>query len=143
MEASLWRLKHTREKKASFFSHIDAAHGTVPEYIFCRPNLRLCLYQGKIFGIICRNQEKSKRSWEAEWWYVGRSNFTICQAEKSHTRQLLMGNKFVRNTTEKYYLWLPDGPNYSGHFPGLKSVLISLTTKISWNEFNRMPHDTF
>lgn len=44
------------------------------------------------------------------------------------------------------YLWLPDVFGYSWALPQiLKKAGINtfMTTKISWNQYNRMPHDTF
>lgn len=59
-----------------------------------------------------------------------------------------MGSKFVREEfgREMHYLWLPDVFGYSWALPQIlkkSGIDIFMTTKISWNEFNRMPHDTF
>lgn len=67
---------------------------------------------------------------------------------ESLTRQLLLGSKFFREEfgKEPQYLWLPDVFGYSWALPQIlkkSGIDVFLTTKISWNQFNRMPHDTF
>jgi alpha-mannosidase len=67
---------------------------------------------------------------------------------ESLVRQLLHGTRFLKEefgVTSKY-LWLPDVFGYSWALPQiLKQAGIEtfMTTKISWNQYNRMPHDTF
>jgi alpha-mannosidase len=44
------------------------------------------------------------------------------------------------------YLWLPDVFGYSWALPQIlkkSDIKTFMTTKISWNQYNRMPHDTF
>src|SRR5699024_592480 len=63
-------------------------------------------------------------------------------------RQILLGSNFLREefNVESKYLWLPDVFGYSWALPQIlrKSGLDTfMTTKISWSQYNRMPHDTF
>jgi alpha-mannosidase len=60
----------------------------------------------------------------------------------------LYGKRFFLHefSTDSTFLWLPDVFEYSWALPQiLKKFGIDtfITTKISWNETNRMPHDTF
>ena len=67
---------------------------------------------------------------------------------ESLTRQILIGSKFIKDEFGKdvEYLWLPDVFGYSWALPQIlkkSGIDMFMTTKISWNQFNRMPHDTF
>jgi alpha-mannosidase len=61
---------------------------------------------------------------------------------------LLLGTKFFRENFGKEceYLWLPDVFGYSWALPQIlmkSGIKTFMTTKISWSQFNKMPHDTF
>ena len=67
---------------------------------------------------------------------------------ESLVRQLLFGTRFFREEfgIECTYLWLPDVFGYSWALPQIlkkSGIETFMTTKISWNQYNRMPHDTF
>ena len=67
---------------------------------------------------------------------------------ESMVRQFLYGDRFFREEFGKRSncLWLPDVFGYSWAMPQvLKQCGIDtfMTTKISWNEYNKIPHDTF
>ncbi|MBC8863328.1 hypothetical protein IAI12_33995, partial [Escherichia coli] len=58
------------------------------------------------------------------------------------------GQKFLREEFGKpsSFLWLPDVFGYSWALPQIlrkSGIKTFMTTKISWNQYNRMPHDTF
>jgi alpha-mannosidase len=78
-------------------------------------------------------------------WLEADCNLT---SGESLVRQFLFGTRFMRQEfgVESTYLWLPDVFGYSWALPQIlqKSGFDTfMTTKISWNQFNRMPHDTF
>jgi alpha-mannosidase len=63
-------------------------------------------------------------------------------------RQFLYGKRFFREElgVDPEVLWLPDVFGYSAAMPQVMKgcgVDYFMTTKISWNEYNRLPHDTF
>ena len=63
-------------------------------------------------------------------------------------RQFLYGKRFFREEfgTDNEILWLPDVFGYSAALPQIMKkcgIRYFMTTKISWNEFNKMPYDTF
>lgn len=67
---------------------------------------------------------------------------------ESLTRQILIGSRFIKQEfgLEVKYLWLPDVFGYSWALPQIlkkSGIPMFMTTKISWNQYNRMPHDTF
>src|SRR5699024_11503447 len=66
----------------------------------------------------------------------------------SLVRQILFGTKFLKKEFGSTcdYLWLPDVFGYSWALPQIlkkSGINTFMTTKISWNQYNRMPHDTF
>lgn len=147
--AWLWRLKHTREKAARSFSTVLRLMERYPEYIFLQTQPQLYDYIKtdfpELYGQIRKRMQEGR--WEAAggMWLEADCNLT---SGESLVRQLLQGTRFLRKEfgTECTYLWLPDVFGYSWSLPQiLKKSGIStfMTTKISWNQYNRMPHDTF
>lgn len=78
-------------------------------------------------------------------WLEADCNLT---SGESLVRQILYGTRFLQQEfgVTCSYLWLPDVFGYSWALPQiLKKANIDtfMTTKISWSQYNRMPHDTF
>ena len=147
--AWLWRMKHTREKASRSFSTVLRMMEMFPEYIFLQSQPQLYEYVKEDFPQIYENikSKVNEGRWEADggMWIEADCNLT---GGESLTRQLLLGSKFFREEfgKEPQYLWLPDVFGYSWALPQIlkkSGIDVFLTTKISWNQFNRMPHDTF
>lgn len=147
--AWLWRLKNTREKGSRSFSTVLRLMEQYPEYIFLQTQPQLYEYIKEDFPEIYEKiKERVKEGrWEADggMWVEADCNLT---SGESLTRQFLIGKRFFKDEfgKESEYLWLPDVFGYSWALPQiLKKSGIStfMTTKISWNQYNRMPHDTF
>ena len=147
--AWLWRLKHTREKCSRSFSTVLRMMEMFPEYIFLQTQPQLYEYMKEEFPDIYENIKKRVKEgrWEVDgaMWVEADCNLT---SGESLTRQILIGSKFIKDEFGKdvEYLWLPDVFGYSWALPQiLKKAGINtfMTTKISWNQYNRMPHDTF
>ena len=147
--AWLWRLKHTREKCSRSFSTVLRMMEQFPEYIFLQTQPQLYEYMKEEFPDIFQNIKEKVREgrWEADggMWVEADCNLT---SGESLTRQILIGSKFIKDEFGKdvEFLWLPDVFGYSWALPQiLKKAGIDtfMTTKISWNQYNRMPHDTF
>ena len=147
--AWLWRLKHTREKCSRSFSTVFRLMELFPEYIFLQTQPQLYEYMKEEFPDIYANIKKRVQEgrWEADgaMWVEADCNLT---SGESLTRQILIGSKFIKDEFGKdvEFLWLPDVFGYSWALPQiLKKAGINtfMTTKISWNQYNRMPHDTF
>ncbi|MGC9041420.1 MAG: alpha-mannosidase [Roseiflexus sp.] len=67
---------------------------------------------------------------------------------ESLVRQVIHGIRFFENEFGpiEHIVWLPDVFGYSAALPQimrLAGISCFMTTKISWNQFNRMPYDTF
>lgn len=147
--AWLWRLKHTREKCSRSFSTVFRLMEMYPEYSFLQTQPQLYEYMKEEFPDIYENIKKlaGEGRWETDggMWVEADCNLT---SGESLTRQILIGSKFIKDEFGKdvEYLWLPDVFGYSWALPQiLKKAGINtfMTTKISWNQYNRMPHDTF
>lgn len=147
--AWLWRLKHTREKAARSFSTVLKLMERYPEYIFLQTQPQLYKYIKHDYPEIyekIRVRVKEGR-WEADGAMWLEADCNIPNGE-SLTRQLLHGSKFIEEEfgQKVHYLWLPDVFGYSWALPQIlkkSGINTFMTTKISWNQFNRMPHDTF
>lgn len=147
--AWLWRTKHTREKTARSFSTVLALMDEYPEYTFLQTQPQLYSYLKKDFPeIYARIKQKVREGqWEVGGGMWLEADCNIPSGE-SLVRQLLHGYHFLKDEfdVESEYLWLPDVFGYSWALPQiLKKSGIStfMTTKISWSQYNRMPHDTF
>ncbi|OAS17816.1 alpha-mannosidase [Paenibacillus oryzisoli] len=147
--AWLWQLKHTREKAARSFSTVLRLMEQYPDYIFLQTQPQLYEYLKSDYpDMYERIKERVKEGrWEAggAMWLEADCNLASGEAL---VRQLLYGTRFFREEfgVECKYLWLPDVFGYSWALPQIlrKSGIESfMTTKISWNQYNRMPHDTF
>lgn len=147
--AWLWRLKHTREKISRSFSTVLRMMEKYPEYIFLQTQPQLYEYIRqdfpKLYSQIKEKIEDGQWECDGGMWVEADCNLT---SGESLTRQLLLGSRFIKEEfgRDVEYLWLPDVFGYSWALPQIlkkSGINTFMTTKISWNQFNRMPHDTF
>ena len=147
--AWLWRLKHTREKASRSFTTVLRLMEEYPEYVFLQTQPQLYEFMKEEFPSIYQKiKERVKEGrWEADgaMWVEADCNLT---SGESLTRQILIGSRFFKEEfgKEPEYLWLPDVFGYSWALPQIlkkSGIDTFMTTKISWNQYNRMPHDTF
>lgn len=147
--AWLWRLKHTREKAARSFSTVLRLMEKYPEYVFLQTQPQLYEYIKSDYPEIYEQiKERVKEGrWEAAgaMWLEADCNLT---SGESLVRQVLLGTRFLEREfgQKSTYLWLPDVFGYSWALPQIlkkSGIDTFMTTKISWNQYNRMPHDTF
>ncbi|WNQ12314.1 alpha-mannosidase [Paenibacillus aurantius] len=147
--AWLWRLKHTREKAARSFSTVLRLMELYPDYVFLQTQPQLYDYIKSDYPALYKQiQERvADGRWEAggAMWLEADCNLA---SGESLVRQLLYGTRFFRSEfgIECKYLWLPDVFGYSWALPQIlkkSGIDMFMTTKISWNQYNRMPHDTF
>lgn len=147
--AWLWQLKHTREKAIRSFSTVDQLMKYDDEYIFFHSTPQLYDYVKKdcpeLYSQI--KQRVKEGRWEVGGAMWVEADCNVISGE-SLTRQFLYGTRFFEQEfgVKSTYLWLPDVFGYSWAMPQvLKQCEIDVfyTTKISWNEHNRMPYDSF
>lgn len=147
--AWLWRLKHTREKAARSFSTVLRLMEQFPEYVFLQTQPQLYEYIERDYPeLFAQIKERAAEGrWEAAGAMWLESDCNVPSGE-SLVRQLMYGMRYFEQTfgVACEYLWLPDVFGYSWALPQIlrKSGLkYFMTTKISWNVYNRFPHDTF
>ena len=147
--AWLWRLKHTREKCARSFSTVLRLMERYPEYIFLQTQPQLYEYVKNDYPELYQaiKEKIADGSWEVDGGMWLEADCNIPSGE-SLVRQILVGSRFIKEEFNKdvEYLWLPDVFGYSWALPQIlkkSGINTFMTTKISWNQYNRMPHDTF
>lgn len=148
--AWLWRLKHTREKAGRSFSTVLKLMEQYPEYEFLQTQPQLYEYIKQDYPELFKQiqQKIAEGHWESggAMWLEADCNIP---SGESLTRQLLYGQRFLEKelgVERCRYLWLPDVFGYSWALPQIlkkSGIDTFITTKISWNQYNRMPHDSF
>ncbi|MEI7028169.1 alpha-mannosidase [Paenibacillus sp. y28] len=147
--AWLWRLTHTREKAARSFSTVLRLMEKYPEYVFLQTQPQLYAYIKNDYPDIYEQIKARVKEgrWEAggAMWLEADCNLPSGEAL---VRQILYGTRFLREEfgAECSYLWLPDVFGYSWALPQIlkkSGIDTFMTTKIGWNQYNRLPHDTF
>ncbi len=147
--AWLWRLKHTREKSARSFSTVLRLMEMYPEYTFLQSQPQLYAYIKEDYPELYAQMKEriAEGRWEAGGTMWLEADCNIPSGE-SLVRQLLYGNRYMMREfgVKCSYLWLPDVFGYSWALPQIlkqSGIGTFMTTKISWNQYNRLPHDTF
>ena len=147
--AWLWTLTQTREKVQRSFATAVSLVKRYPEYKFMSSQAVLYQYLKEECPPLYEQikQLVKEKRWEAEgaMWVEADCNLS---SGESLIRQILYGKRFFREEfgVENDILWLPDAFGYSAAMPQiLKKCGITkfVTSKISWNETNQMPYDTF
>ncbi len=147
--AWLWPLGQTRQKAARTFSTALRLMERYPDYHFMSSQAQLYKFVQEDYPeIYAQVQERIQEGrWEVNGatWVEMDTNIT---GGESLVRQFLYGRKFFQDKvgTEGDVLWLPDVFGYSGSLPQIirrAGIRYFMTTKISWNQYNRFPYDTF
>ncbi|MCY0899334.1 MAG: alpha-mannosidase [Firmicutes bacterium] len=147
--AWLWRLKHTRKKAARSFATALRLMEHDSDFVFFQSQPQLYAFvkedQPELYQQI-RERVREGR-WEADgaMWLESDTNLP---SGESLVRQILFGTRFLQAEfgVECRVLWLPDAFGYSAALPQILAkagIEAFVTSKISWNQSNRMPHDTF
>lgn len=147
--AWLWQLSHTREKAGRSFSTACRLMDQYPDYKFFLSQPQLYEYTKKKYPELYKKiKEKVKEGrWEPEGGMWVEADCNLISGE-SMVRQFLVGKKFFKEEfgVDSKILWLPDVFGYSAAMPQILKkcgIKYFMTTKISWNQFNNMPMDTF
>lgn len=147
--AWLWTLDVTADKAVRSFSTALELMRQYPEFIFMSSQPQLYLYvkenAPEVYEEI-KSRVKQGR-WEAEGGMFVEADCNLASGE-ALVRQFLYGKRFFRKEfgVDNEILWLPDVFGYSAALPQIMKkcgIRYFMTTKISWNETNRMPYDTF
>jgi len=144
-----WTLQQTREKVQRSFSTVVELMRRYPSYRFT--SSQPLLYQNLKEEAPGLYEEVKKLVREGRWecegamWVEADCNLS---SGESLIRQIIYGKRFFREEfgVESHVLWLPDVFGYSAALPQIlrkTGVDWFVTSKISWNDTNPMPYDTF
>lgn len=147
--AWLWTVAQTMEKAQRSFSTVLNMMDYYKDYKFMSSQPQLYQHvkdnDPELYNRIKKRIEEGR--WEAEgaMWLEADTNLT---SGESLIRQIIYGKRFMKEEfgIDNKILWLPDVFGYSGALPQiLKKCGIDqfFTTKMNWNETNKLPHDTF
>jgi alpha-mannosidase len=147
--AWLWKLQHSREKASRTFSTVLHLMRQYPDYCYMHSTPQLYQYLQQDYPAIYANvkEKVSEGRWEATGAMWVEADVNLPNGE-SLVRQFLFGKRFLKEEfgMESRVLWLPDVFGYPWSLPQIArkcGVDYFLTSKISWNQYNRFPYDTF
>lgn len=147
--AWLWTLAQTREKAQRSFSTVLKLMGEYPEYKFfsSQPALYKMLKEEApdLYAEVKRRVKEGRWDADGAMWVEADCNLT---SGESLIRQILRGKKFFKDEfgIDCKILWLPDVFGYSAALPQILKkcgIDVFVTSKITWNDTNRMPYDLF
>ena len=147
--AWLWTLSVTEDKSVRSFSTVLELMNRYPEYLFMSSQPQLYRYVKKNAPEVYEGikQRVAEGRWETEGGFFVEPDCNLSSGE-ALVRQVLYGKRFFKKEFDKdnRILWLPDVFGYSAALPQImkkSGIEYFMTTKISWNEVNKMPYDTF
>lgn len=147
--AWLWTLAVTQDKAVRSFSTVLELMKKYPEYQFMSSQPQLYQYVKKNAPEVYEGirQRIAEGRWEPEGGMFLEADCNLVSGE-SFVRQFLYGKRFFRQEFGKdnQILWLPDVFGYSAALPQImkkSGIRYFMTTKISWNEVNKLPYDSF
>ncbi len=147
--AWLWTLAVTQDKAVRSFSSMLELMRQYPEFIFMSSQPQLYKYvqqdAPEVFEEI--KARIAQNRWEPEGAMFLEADCNLTSGE-SLVRQIVHGKRYFRQQfgRDNEIVWLPDVFGYSAALPQImkrSGVKYFMTTKISWNEINKMPYDTF
>lgn len=147
--AWMWQFSHTRNKVLRSFATALKLGDEYQDYLFMSSQPQLYSYvEEQSPELFERIKERiAEGRWEPEggMWVEADCNLT---SGESLIRQFLVGKQYFQEKFGKdnQVLWLPDVFGYSAALPQICKkcgIEYFMTTKISWNEQNKIPYDTF
>jgi len=147
--AWLWPIAQTRRKVARSWSTVLRLMERFPHYHFLcsQPQQYKWLEEDEpdLYAQVAKRIAEGRWEPAAATWVEPDTNLP---SGESLVRQFLYGQTYLRDHFGRQtgILWLPDAFGFSGALPQLMrsaGVHSFVTIKLSWNDTNRMPHDTF
>lgn len=144
-----WTYDQTREKTQRTFSSVVELMKKYPEYKFMSSQAQLFDFleddAPEIYADVKELIRQGRFEVEGGMWLEADCNL---MSGESFVRQFLFGKRFFKQKFDKdnSMLWLPDVFGYSAAMPQILQkcgINKFVTSKISWNETNRMPYDNF
>ena len=147
--AWLWTYAQTIEKAQRSFSTVLNLMKQYPEYKFMSSQAILYKfvkeYAPELYAQIKERVAEGRWEVDGAMWLECDCNLS---SGESMVRQILFGKRFMKEEfdVDSEVLWLPDTFGYSAAMPQILTkcgVNYFVTSKESWNDTNRIPHDTF
>lgn len=147
--AWLWPLEETRRKCGRTFATVLSLMDQYPDYHFLQSQPQLYKYTKEdfpqVYERLCRRVAEGR--WEATGGMWVEADTNVPSGE-SLVRQVLFGKRFFRQEfgVDNTLLWLPDVFGYTAALPQIiakSGMEYFMTTKVSWNQWNKIPYDTF
>lgn len=146
--AWLWTVDQVRQKSCRSFATVLKLMDEFPNYKFMSSQPQLYQFVKERHPEMYEKIKEriAEGRWEPEggMWVEADCNLT---SGESLVRQFLFGKRFFREEfgVENRILWLPDVFGYSAALPQIMKkcgIDYFMTTKLAWNEFNKVPYDT-
>ena len=144
-----WTVAQTEEKACRSFSTVLRLMEQYPNYKFMSSQPQLYVFLKARYPELFEQikQRVAEGRWEPEggMWVEADCNLT---SGESLVRQFIYGKRFFKEEfgVDNRILWLPDVFGYSGALPQIMKqcgIDYFMTTKLAWNQINKMPYDTF
>lgn len=147
--AWLWTTSQAIEKGEKSFQTMLSLMDKYDDFTFIQSQPQLYEWIKEIYPSLYEKiKEKIKeKKWQPEgaMWVEADCNLT---SGESLVRQFLYGKRFFKKEfdLDSKILWLPDVFGYSAALPQImkkSGVDYFMTSKLSWNQYNRIPFDSF
>jgi alpha-mannosidase len=145
----LWRVMHTRDKTGRSFATVLNLMEEYPEFVFMYNQSVLFNFLKTDYPELWARLKEKVRSGQFEiegaMWVEPDANIV---SGESMVRQIMRGRRFHLEefgVTPKA-VWLPDTFGYSANMPQIlarSGLDYFVTSKLSWNDTDRHPYDTF
>ena len=144
-----WTVAQTEEKTCRSFSTVLRLMEQYPNYKFMSSQPQLYAFlkarYPELFEQIKARVAEGRWEPEGGMWVEADCNLT---SGESLVRQFIYGKRFFKEEfgVDNRILWLPDVFGYSGALPQIMKqcgIDYFMTTKLAWNQINKMPYDTF
>ncbi|MDQ2887406.1 MAG: alpha-mannosidase [Chloroflexota bacterium] len=144
-----WPYWRTRQKIAHTVANVLALMDRYPDYHYSQsqPQVLQWLKEDvpELYARVKERVAEGRFEPVGAMWLEADCNLP---SGESLVRQILHGTRFLQEEfgMTVQHIWLPDVFGYSAALPQIMrdcNIPVFMTTKISWNQFNRMPCDTF
>jgi alpha-mannosidase len=147
--AWMWPYWRTRQKIAHTVSNVLGLMERYPNYYYSQSQPQLLEWlkedMPELYARVKQRVAEGRFEPVGAMWIEADCNLT---SGESLIRQIMHGTRFWQQEfgVKPRQIWLPDVFGYSAALPQIMlgcNIPVFMTTKISWNQFNRMPCDTF
>ncbi|GAC1614979.1 MAG: alpha-mannosidase [Ktedonobacteraceae bacterium] len=145
----MWPYWRTRQKIAHTVSNVLNLMDRFPQFHYSQSQPQVLQWlkedMPELYERVKQRVAEGRFELVGAMWVETDCNLT---SGESLVRQIMHGTRFIQQEfgITPRHIWLPDVFGYSAALPQIMrgcDIPVFMTTKISWNQFNRMPCDTF